>query len=96
MKNVHPPFLVWITPLMITMAATTRDSKKEWIYYWLLSALFFLYFSINEPIWAFWGESMPDWYYSSIYFRLSLWIIGLTAALVEIGYFKRLLRRLGS
>ena len=96
MKNVHPPFLVWITPLMVTIAATTRESKKEWIYYWLLSALFFLYFSINEPIWAFWGESMPDWYYSSIYFRLSLWIIGSIAALVEIGYFKRLLRRLNS
>jgi len=94
MKNVHPPFLVWVTPLMITAACTSSDGGRDWPYYWLLSTLFFLYFSINEPIWAFWGESMPDWYYSSIYFRLSLWITGTSAAITEISYFNRLLERL--
>lgn len=95
MKNVHPPFLVWITPLMITVTSVQRENTRDWRYYWLLSALFFLYLSINEPIWAFWGESMPDWYYDSMLFRVSLWFIGIAATLVEVSYFKVLLRRLG-
>jgi len=96
MKNVHPPFLVWITPLMITSASIVKESRRDWHHYWLLSALFFLYFSINEPLWAFWGESMPDWYYDNTLFRISLWFIGIAATLVEVSYFKVLLRRLGN
>jgi len=95
MKNVHPPFLIWIIPLMITVASTLRADGRDWRYYWLLSTLFFLYLAINEPLWAFWGESMPDWYYSSILFRMSRWFIGIAAALLEISYFKELLERLG-
>jgi len=94
MKNVHPPFLVWIAPLMVILAYGTKGNKRGSIYYWLLSSLFFLYFSINEPISAFWGESMPDYYYDNIYFRLSLWAVGTSAALVEIAYFKSLIERL--
>ncbi len=95
MKNVHPPFLVWITPLMIAAASLATENRKILWYYWILSALFFLYFSINEPLSSFWGESMPDWYYTSVYFRLSLWFTGVSAVVMEIGCFKGLLEKLG-
>lgn len=92
-RNINSPFLVWICPLIVVSATSQKNRWELWVYA-LLSSLFMLYLVVYEPLPEFWGVMFPTSYYRNIQLRAFTLGIGITAVIVEMFYFIKLLRRL--